>query len=119
MAFNYPSARVGVPVDVLAEALYLRKEEDGETSVCFVTREDVLVPKGTVVRVDVNALSASAARAIMQHLTGQLGTSMDFQLKKREFAEAARTIADIVEEDDARTKSLGLEAAAAKLRSVR
>ena len=119
MEYNYPSATVGIPVDVLAEALYLRKGEDGIVSVCFITRDDVLVPKGVVVRVPVDDLSPSASRAILEHMHGRLGTSIDFQLKKREFKEAAATIASIVEHDDRRLHALRMEYAASKLRSVR
>lgn len=119
MAYQYPSARVGVPVDVRAEALYLRNEEEGYTSVCFVTTEDVMVAKGTIVRVPVDGLSASAARAIREHIQCAHDTSLDFQLKSKEFVDAVRTINSIIEEDDLRAASLRAEAAAAKVRKAR
>jgi hypothetical protein len=119
MAYNYPSACVGVPVDVRAEALYLRNEERDETTVCFITREDVVVPKGTVVRVPVDDLSASAARAIREHIQGGHPSTMDFQLKSKDFVEAVRTINAIIERDELRLQRIRAEAAAAKVRKVR
>ena len=119
MAFSYPSAHVGVPVDVRAEALYMRRGEDDETTVCFVTREDVVVPSGTFVRVPVARLSAPAARAVREHMQGGHATSMDFQLNSNKLVEAAQTINSIIAKDNLRQERIRAEAGAAKVQKVR
>tara|TARA_Y100000389_G_scaffold203746_1_gene253274 strand:- start:1187 stop:1546 length:360 start_codon:yes stop_codon:yes gene_type:complete len=119
MAYYYPSARVGVPVHVRAEAIYLRNEGGDETVACFVTREEVVVPSGSIVRVPVDCLSVSAARAIWEHMQAQHAGCLNSQLKSKEFAEAMQTINSIIEEDDIRLARLQAETAAAKVRKVR
>lgn len=116
---SYPSSSVEIPVHVRAEARCFRKEENGETTVRFVTREDVVVPKGTAVTVPVAKLPASAARAIHEHMFGPYGSGMEFHLSSTQFGEAARTIAAIVEQDDSRALTHRCEAASAKVRRVR
>ena len=119
MEYSYPSSEVEVPVRVRAEALYLRNEDREETTVCFVTREDVVVPRGTMVRVPVDRLTASAARAIQEHMNGSFASSLDFQLKNSSFLKAAERIKSIIEEDDLRNLLLRQQAASAKVRQVR
>ena len=119
MEYSYPSSEVEVPVRVRAEALYLRNEDSEETTACFVTREDVVVPRGTMVRVPVDRLTASAARAIQEHMNGSCATNLDFQLKNRSFLGAVQKIRAIIEEDDLRKLLLRQQAASAKVRRVR
>ena len=117
--YQYPRAVVQLPVHAEAEAIYMRTEEEGPATVCFIIRSDTLVPAGTSVRIPVDQLSGSAALAIQQQLQGAAGSNMSIDMPSSEFVEAVQKIGEIVKKHEARRVEEASAAAAAKLRKMR